>query len=50
MQLIQEFAKGTEYAVDIVPKNGEHKVASLWRYDKRHFILCNRDNQCININ
>jgi gamma-glutamylcyclotransferase (GGCT)/AIG2-like uncharacterized protein YtfP len=33
--LIQEFAKGTEYAIDIVSKNGEHKVAALWRYDKR---------------
>ncbi len=34
-QLLQEFAKGTEYAIDIVSKNGEHKVAALWRYDKR---------------
>lgn len=33
--LIQEFAQGTEYAIDIVSKNGEHKVAALWRYDKR---------------
>jgi len=33
--LVQEFAVGTEYAVDIVSKNGEHKVAALWRYDKR---------------
>lgn len=33
--LIQEFAKGTEYVIDIVSKNGEHKVAALWRYDKR---------------
>ena len=33
--LVQEFAAGTEYAVDIVSKNGEHKVAALWRYDKR---------------
>ena len=33
--LVQEFAKGTEYAIDIVSKNGEHKVATLWRYDKR---------------
>lgn len=35
IQLIQEFASGTEYAVDIVSKNGEHKVAALWCYDKR---------------
>lgn len=33
--LIQEFASGTEYALDIVSKNGHHKVAALWRYDKR---------------
>jgi hypothetical protein len=33
--LIQEFAAGTEYAIDIVSKDGEHKVAALWRYDKR---------------
>lgn len=33
--LVQEFAAGTEYAIDIVSKNGEHKVAALWRYDKR---------------
>jgi hypothetical protein len=33
--LVQEFAAGTEYALDIVSKNGEHKVAALWRYDKR---------------
>lgn len=33
--LVQEFALGTEYALDIVSKNGEHKVAALWRYDKR---------------
>lgn len=33
--LLQEFARGREYAVDIVSKNGEHKVAALWKYDKR---------------
>lgn len=33
--LVQEFASGTEYAIDIVSKNGQHKVAALWRYDKR---------------
>ena len=32
---MQEFASGTEYAIDIVSKNGQHKVAALWRYDKR---------------
>ena len=33
--LVQEFASGTEYAVDVVSKAGHHKVAALWRYDKR---------------
>ena len=33
--LVQEVAIGAEYALDIVSKNGEHKVAALWRYDKR---------------
>lgn len=33
--LVQEFVTGTEYAVDIVSKNGQHKVAALWKYDKR---------------
>jgi hypothetical protein len=33
--LVQEFAKGTEYAIDVVCRDGEHKVAALWRYDKR---------------
>jgi len=33
--LVQEFAYGTEYALDIVSRDGEHKVAALWCYDKR---------------
>lgn len=33
--LIQEFAMGTEYAIDVVTKNGHSKIAALWRYDKR---------------
>jgi ATP-grasp domain len=33
--LVQEFAEGTEYAIDIISKDGQHKVAALWRYDKR---------------
>ena len=32
---MQEFAAGTEYAIDIISKGGHHKVAALWRYDKR---------------
>lgn len=33
--LVQEFAVGTEYAIDVVCKDGERKVAALWKYDKR---------------
>lgn len=33
--LVQEFLDGTEYAVDVVSRNGEHKVAAIWRYVKQ---------------
>jgi hypothetical protein len=33
--LVQEFLVGGEYAVDVVSRNGSHKVAAVWRYDKR---------------
>ena len=33
--LVQEFARGTEYAIDVVCRDGEQKVAALWKYDKR---------------
>jgi len=33
--VVQEFLAGTEYAVDVVTRNGQHKVAAIWRYDKR---------------
>ncbi|ACI64816.1 predicted protein [Thalassiosira pseudonana CCMP1335] len=33
--LFQEFAKGTEYAIDVVCRDGDRKVAALWKYDKR---------------
>ena len=33
--LVQEFATGVEYAVDVVCRDGERKAAALWRYDKR---------------
>jgi hypothetical protein len=33
--LVQEFAVGQEYAIDIVSHNGQHKVAAIWKYDKR---------------
>lgn len=32
--LVQEYLLGTEYAVDVVTRNGEHKVAAIWRYEK----------------
>ena len=32
--LLQEYVDGTEYAIDIVSKDGVHKVAALWVYDK----------------
>eukprot|EP00967_Tisochrysis_lutea_P107125 scaffold164924_cov33-Tisochrysis_lutea.AAC.1 len=33
--LLQEMIDGDEWAVDLVSRNGEHKVVALWRYDKR---------------
>jgi hypothetical protein len=33
--LVQECLVGTEYAVDVVARNGSYKVAAIWRYDKR---------------
>ena len=33
--LVQEQLIGTEYAVDVVSCSGTHKVAAIWRYDKR---------------
>mmetsp|Transcript_19940 Transcript_19940/g.32851 ORF Transcript_19940/g.32851 Transcript_19940/m.32851 type:complete len:441 (-) Transcript_19940:80-1402(-) len=33
--LIQEFLEGIEYVVDSVSLDGEHKVVSIWQYDKR---------------
>eukprot|EP00543_Licmophora_paradoxa_P002321 CAMPEP_0202450500 /NCGR_PEP_ID=MMETSP1360-20130828/9101_1 /ASSEMBLY_ACC=CAM_ASM_000848 /TAXON_ID=515479 /ORGANISM="Licmophora paradoxa, Strain CCMP2313" /LENGTH=574 /DNA_ID=CAMNT_0049068799 /DNA_START=231 /DNA_END=1955 /DNA_ORIENTATION=- len=32
--LMQEYVDGEEYAVDMVSKDGVHKVAALWLYDK----------------
>lgn len=32
--LLQEFVDGTEYAVDVVSREGEHKVSSIWVYDR----------------
>ena len=33
--LVQEFIEGVEYALDVVSRNGEHKIAAVWKYDKR---------------
>lgn len=33
--LVQEFLVGTEYVVDTVSRNGEHKIIAVWEYDKR---------------
>ncbi|GKZ00895.1 hypothetical protein MPSEU_001041100 [Mayamaea pseudoterrestris] len=33
--LVQEFLEGEEYAVDVVARDGEYKVAAVWKYDKR---------------
>jgi hypothetical protein len=33
--LVQEYAIGQEYAIDTVSKNGQLKIAAVWKYDKR---------------
>ena len=33
--LVQEYLDGPEYAVDMVSRDGEHKVAAIWSYDIR---------------
>lgn len=33
--LVQEFAIGQEFAVDMICKDGEVKIAAIWIYDKR---------------
>ena len=33
--LVQEYLQGTEYALDVVSRHGEHKIAAVWKYDKR---------------
>ena len=32
---MQEFLRGTEYVVDSVSHEGEHKCVAIWEYDKR---------------
>ncbi|RHY38374.1 hypothetical protein DYB30_010124 [Aphanomyces astaci] len=33
--LVQEYLTGTEYVVDTVSRDGQHKVVAVWEYDKR---------------
>lgn len=33
--LVQEYLEGIEYVVDMVSKDGEHKLTGLWEYDRR---------------
>ena len=33
--LIQEYLEGDEYVIDIVSKDGVHKVIGIWIYDRR---------------
>lgn len=33
--LVQEYLSGTEYVVDSVSRDGNHKVVAVWEYDKR---------------
>jgi hypothetical protein len=33
--LVQEFARGQEYAIDTVSRDGELKIVAVWKYDKR---------------
>lgn len=32
---VQEYLQGTEYVVDSVSYDGEHRVTAFWKYDKR---------------
>ena len=33
--LVQEYLEGTEYVVDMVSRDGEHKCVAVWEYDRR---------------
>ena len=33
--LVQEFLEGTEYVIDSVSRDGEHKIIAIWEYDRR---------------
>jgi len=30
--VVQEYLQGTEYVVDTISRNGEHKLVALWAY------------------
>ena len=50
--LVQEFLEGTEYVVDMVSRDGEHKVVAIWEYDRRPangagFVLLGQDMKII---
>ena len=33
--LVQEYLEGQEYVVDMVSRDGVHKVVAIWAYDRR---------------
>lgn len=33
--LVEEYAEGEEYAVDVVSRLGEHKIAAVWKYENK---------------
>ena len=33
--LVQEYLEGQEYVVDMISRDGEHKVMAIWAYDRR---------------
>jgi predicted ATP-grasp superfamily ATP-dependent carboligase len=33
--LVQEYLEGTEYVIDMVSKDGDHKLIGVWEYDRR---------------
>jgi hypothetical protein len=33
--LIQEYLEGQEYVIDMVSRDGEHKLVGIWEYDRR---------------
>lgn len=33
--LVQEYLEGTEYVIDAVSRDGDHKIIAIWEYDRR---------------